>query len=198
MNGAEARRFFFILLLLDSSAVLPDGNRDQTRSAEAADASSDAIKEKVRPAEAAISEPGGYQDLKTAGAVLAAPDGNPNLTLAETVVAAPDGNQNVKASEAVVGAPVELQGLEARSAKQISFPEQASSEDNFMVGRFLDLWKTLRADFLSCHLIMMRTYAFFLFKTLVCREFVKDFFHNIFLALHSTITCSTYCTPVLI
>ncbi len=147
MNGAEARRFLFILLLLDSSAVLPDGNRDQTRSAEAAVAPSDAIKEKVRPAEAAISEPGGYQDLKTAGAV----------------VAAPDGNQNVKTSEAVVVAPVELQGLEARSAKQNSFPEQASSEDSFMVRRFLDLWKTLRADFLSCHLIMMRLYAFFFF-----------------------------------
>jgi hypothetical protein len=112
MNGAAARRIIlFILLLLDSSATLPDGNRDQTRSAEAAVALPDVIQEKVETSEA------------------------PN--------ASPDGNQNSKSAEVVVAAPEELAGAEAKSA------QRTRSEDNLMRGRFLDLWKTLRADFLS-------------------------------------------------
>jgi hypothetical protein len=117
MNGAAARRILFILLLLDSSATLPDGNRDQTRSAEAAVTLPDAIQEKVETSEA------------------------PN--------ASPDGDQNSKSAEAVVAAPEELAGAEAKSAEQDSSPERTRSEDNLMTGRFLDLWKTLRADFSS-------------------------------------------------
>jgi hypothetical protein len=112
MNGAATRRIIlFILLLLDSSATLPDGNRDQTRSAEAAVALPEVIQEKVETSEA------------------------PN--------ASPDGNQNSKSAEAVVAAPEELAGAEAKSA------QRTRSEDNLMRGRFLDLWKTLRADFSS-------------------------------------------------
>jgi hypothetical protein len=131
MNGAETRRFLFILLLLDSLAALPDGNRDQTRSAEAAFSSPDANQEKVRPAELPSTEP--------------------------------DANKNLKSAEAVVAATEDLTGREARSAQQDASPGQARSEDNSIVGRFLDLWKTLRADFLSSHMFLTRVFLFFPF-----------------------------------
>jgi hypothetical protein len=155
MNGAEARRFLFILLLLASLAALPDGSRDQTRSSEAAFASPDANKEKVRPAELPSTES--------------------------------DGNENLKTAEAVVAAPEELAGAEARSAKQAASREQARSEDNSMEGRFLDLWKTLRADFMSSHMFFTRVFLFSLFKPSLLR-FKKRFFPDIFfLSLHHTL-----------
>jgi hypothetical protein len=102
----------------------------------------------VRSAEAMVAAPdGNHKVARSAEAMVAGPDGNQKVVRsAEAMVAGPDGNHEVvRSAEAVFVAPNEL-AEEARSSGKEE--EVARPEDRSIIGRFLDLWKSLRSDFL--------------------------------------------------